>query len=194
MAKRSHGMTRLPDGRRGPTYTVWQLMKRRCLNPKVAHFVRYGGRGIRDCARWRDSFENFLADMGERPDGATLDRKNNDGNYTPSNCRWVARKANSRNRSDSRLLTLNGQTKTLAEWVEVTGHSLATLQGRVRMGWTDKQVLTTPPRARESNHVLTIGGVSKPLSDWCKDRDISPRTVRHRLSKQGMTPAEALGL
>lgn len=187
-------MTRLPDGRRGPTYTVWQQMKRRCANPKVAHFERYGGRGIKVCSRWLESFENFLADMGERPDGTTLDRVNNDGHYEPANCRWVARKTNSRNRSDNRLLTFNGQTKTLAEWVESTGHSLATLQGRVHMGWTDEQTLTTPSRSRASNRVLTIKGVSKPLADWCRERGISPRTVRHRLSKQGMTPAEALGL
>src|SRR5690242_18611490 len=103
MAQRSHGMTRLPDGRRRPTYTVWQQMKRRCTSPKVAEFHRYGGRGIKVCERWL-TFANFLADMGERPPGTTLDRKDNDGHYEPSNCRWVSREANARNRSDNRLL------------------------------------------------------------------------------------------
>lgn len=132
--------------------------------------------------------------MGERPDGATLDRINNDGHYEPGNCRWVSRKANSRNRSDNRLLTLNGKTATLAEWVDITGHTLATLQGRVRERWSDEQVLTTPARVREANRMLTIAGETKPLVQWCEERGISPRTVRHRLAKQGMTPAEALGL
>jgi hypothetical protein len=169
-------------------------MKDRCLNPKSANFARYGGRGIKVCERWM-TFTNFLADMGEQPTGKTLDRyPDNDGHYEPGNCRWTTRKQNSRNRSDNRMLTFNGQTKTLAEWVESTGHSLATLQGRVRMGWSDEQIITAPSRTRSSNRVLTINGVTKPLAEWCRQCGISVRTVRHRLAKQGMTPAEALGL
>lgn len=191
MAKRSHGMTRLPDGRHTPTYTVWKQMKRRCNSPKAATFYRYGGRGIRVCERWL-TFANFLADMGARPDGTTLDRMDNDGNYEPANCRWVSRKENSRNRSDSHRLTLNGETKTVAEWVESTGFSLATLQGRIREGWSDERILTEPARERASNRVLTIGGISKPLADWCRERGVSARTVRHRIAKQGLTPEQAL--
>jgi hypothetical protein len=168
-------------------------MKARCANPSAAHFDRYGGRGISVCARWQ-SFDQFLADIGERPAGTTLDRINNEGNYEPGNCRWATRKANSRNRSDNHLLTFNGQTKTLAEWVESTSHSLATLQGRVRMGWTDEQILGTPSRERAANRTLTVRGVTKPLAAWCEQLGLSARTVRHRLSKQGMSPTEALGL
>lgn len=166
-------------------------MKRRCSSPKVAEFHRYGGRGIRVCDRWL-TFATFLADMGERPPGTTLDRVDNDGHYEPSNCRWVSRKENGRNRSDNRLLTLRGETKTLAEWVESTGFSLATLQGRVREGWTDERILTEPARSRARNLALTIGGVTKPLADWCRKRGISVRTVRHRITVQGLTPEEAL--
>lgn len=193
MPQKSHGLTRESDGRRGYTYTVWQTMKFRCMNPKAAHFERYGGRGIRVCERWF-SFANFLADMGARPRGATLDRKDNDGHYEPGNCRWITRKENSRNRSDNRLLTQSGITRTLAEWVEATGLPLATLQGRVQMGWSDERTLTTPARERAANRSLTVGRVTKPLADWCRELGLSPRTVRHRLSKQGMTPREALGL
>jgi|JI10StandDraft_1071094.scaffolds.fasta_scaffold85834_5 hypothetical protein len=168
-------------------------MKFRCRNPKAAHFARYGGRGIQVCERWL-SFETFLADMGVRPAGATLDRMDNDGHYEPRNCRWVTRKANSRNRSDNRLLTLNGQTKTLAEWADVTGYSLATLQGRVQMGWQDERILTKLPRARAANLIIDVDGVSKPLSQWCRELRLSTRTVRHRVTQQGMTPRQALGL
>lgn len=78
------------DKKRSITYNSWYNMKARCSNPKATGYENYGGRGITVCKRWLE-FENFLADMGERPDGLTLDRKNNEGNYEPSNCRWATR-------------------------------------------------------------------------------------------------------
>lgn len=82
-------------------YRAWRGMRVRCLNPKCVWYHRYGGRGITICDRWL-SFEYFLADMGECPDGLTLDRINNDGNYEPSNCRWATWTQQRANRSDSR--------------------------------------------------------------------------------------------
>ena len=73
-----------------PEYRAWANMWQRCTNPKAAGYENYGGRGIRVCERWR-LFENFLADVGPRPEGLTLDRINNDGNYEPGNCRWATR-------------------------------------------------------------------------------------------------------
>lgn len=77
----SHGMSKTR------TYRSWKEMRNRCTNPKSSQWKWYGGRGINFCSRW-DNFENFLADMGERPDGMTLDRKDGDGMYEPSNCKW----------------------------------------------------------------------------------------------------------
>lgn len=79
-------------------YQSWKSAKNRCANPKTLGYHRYGGRGIRMCAAWQNSFSAFLADMGLRPAGTTLDRERNDGNYEPGNCRWATPKQQSANR------------------------------------------------------------------------------------------------
>lgn len=81
----THGHTK---PKRSPTYISWQNAKRRCVDPNNNRFEYYGARGIKMCKRWFNSFENFLSDMGKRPAGKTLDRKNVNGNYTPKNCKW----------------------------------------------------------------------------------------------------------
>jgi hypothetical protein len=94
-----HGHRKL----RTPTYRSWQAMKERCFNEKSIGYKRYGGKGITVCERWKNSFENFLADMGERPEGKTIDRIDHTGNYEPSNCKWSTRKEQARNTYDTIL-------------------------------------------------------------------------------------------
>src|SRR6516162_1801432 len=102
-----------------PTYHTWAGMKSRCTNPLHKNYSLYGGRGIIVCERWLNSFEAFLADMGEKPAKKSLDRINNDGPYSPENCRWASQKQQCRNSKINRLITCNGVTKTIIEWSEL---------------------------------------------------------------------------
>lgn len=99
------------------TYKVWSAMKGRCNNPNDKKFADYGGRGIRVCDRWK-SFENFLEDMGEAPDGMSIDRVDNNGHYSPENCRWATQKEQARNTRRNIFLTINGETLCAMEWSE----------------------------------------------------------------------------
>jgi hypothetical protein len=111
-------------------------MLNRCTSPRAERFDRYGGRGIVVCGRWASSFDAFLADMGQRPPGHTLDRIDVNGNYEPGNCRWADDKTQQRNRSRHRLLTFNGETATASTWAERVGVPWATILKRLERGWS----------------------------------------------------------
>jgi hypothetical protein len=96
-SQQCHGHARNRTGKTTLTYNSWQSMKKRCLNPKAKSYANYGGRGITIHQEWIDSFHAFLRDMGERPEGTTLDRIKNDGNYEPGNCRWATSSQQNRN-------------------------------------------------------------------------------------------------
>lgn len=129
--------------KRTKTYRSWESMKQRCLNPKFSSYHWYGGRGVIICERWlgEDGFKNFLADMGEVPNGLTLERIDNNGNYEPSNCRWATRKDQCRNRKTSAFLTFNGRTQSVAAWAEELGIPAGTIHSRRYKGRTDKEAI-----------------------------------------------------
>lgn len=133
-------------------------MLNRCYNEKVDRYPHYGGRGIKVCDRWRYSFMNFYQDMGSCPDGMSIERENVDGDYEPNNCIWASTKTQSRNRTDTRHLTYNGQTKSLAEWSEITGiksHTIAKRLDNSRSSWSLGQALGFEP-----SPILDKGGWS----------------------------------
>jgi hypothetical protein len=119
-------------------------MIQRCRNPNNLKYADYGGRGISVCARWR-SFENFLADMGERPEGAELDRIDVNGDYEPSNCRWATRAEQNRNRRDTNWVRYGGELVCATELAARLGVATSTLRQRVRYNWPEER-LGDPPR------------------------------------------------
>jgi hypothetical protein len=135
----THGHTTI--GIRTRTYQAWGSMIKRCTNSKCRNFHNYGGRGIKVCDRWRDSYANFLADIGECPPGLQIERCDNDGNYEPSNCRWTSKKAQSHNRRTNHLITIDGETLCVAEWSERSGNHCQTIVSRLRLGWDAKRAV-----------------------------------------------------
>jgi hypothetical protein len=115
------------------TYYSWQSMRARCLNSAHPNFPKYGGRGILVCTRW-NRFEDFLADMGERPIGTSLDRINNDGNYEPGNCRWATKKQQQNNRRVSKRVVVDGVEMPLSDASALLGIPARTLAYRLAKG------------------------------------------------------------
>ncbi len=121
-------------------------MKSRCYNPKVRGYNSYGGRGVKVCEMWIESFDNFFKDMGLRPsDKHSLDRfPDKNGDYEPTNCRWALPKQQGRNRRTNSYVTYNGETLCIIEWSEKLNISYEVLQARKRNNWTPERMLTTP--------------------------------------------------
>jgi len=119
----------------------------RCTNPNRPDYEYYGGRGITVCTAWRDSFAIFLADMGEKPKGKSLDRIDNDLGYEPSNCRWATKHQQMQNTRSTRLITFNGETMGLNAWAKRLGINKESLRFRLN-NWTLDRAMTEPPRRR----------------------------------------------
>jgi hypothetical protein len=138
----THGMS----GSKSPEYQAWAHMIRRCHTPSTKGYESYGGRGITVCDRWRNSFENFIADMGMRPSSQhSLDRINNDGNYEPGNCRWATPVEQSNNTRQVHGVTYQGRTQSIAAWERELGMARNLLRGRIAAGWSVTEAIETKP-------------------------------------------------
>ena len=143
----THGHARR-IGNRDSEYTCWASMKQRCVGVGSTSYRNYGGRGITICERWLDSFENFLADMGPKPTpGHTIDRIDVNGNYEPGNCRWATYTEQANNKTTNVVVTVNGQSHTVAEWAAIMGVSRFMIYQRItKLGWSPERAVTTPHR------------------------------------------------
>ncbi len=115
-------------------YWVWVAMKQRCHNPNDPSYARYGARGIAVCDEWRNDFQAFSDHVGEQPKGLSIDRINTHGNYEPGNVRWATYTEQARNTRRNHLHTMNGETRCLAEWCEITGEHWTTVKKRIAAG------------------------------------------------------------
>ena len=140
-----HGLSTSPE------YQTWFGMLMRCYNPKRRYFRYYGGRGITVCDRWRNSFDDFLSDMGPRPSlEYSIDRINNNGNYEPGNCRWILKSEQSKKRRNNVLITKDGTTHSMAEWCRILRISKGCVWHRIKSGMTPLDAISKPSRSNGS--------------------------------------------
>lgn len=134
-------------------YGIWAGIKRRCYNPQEKMYKYYGGRGIKVCDEWLNDFEKFNEwafangyDENAKRGECTIDRINVDGDYEPSNCRWISMKAQNLNKGTNRVIELNGENKCLSEWLQITGVSSTSFYRRLNNGWSEQKALSIPTK------------------------------------------------
>ncbi len=142
--KLTHGMTNTDE------FKVWCSMKERCYNPKTSNYHRYGGRGIEVCDEWRDDFKAFYDFMGDRPSPVhSIERYDNDGDYSPDNCEWATAKEQANNTSRNKLFSFNGIELNPMQWSEKMGIPYSVLSQRLNhLGWSFAKAISTPVRHR----------------------------------------------
>lgn len=145
---RTHGM------RSSPEYESWRSMWKRCGNPKHQAFDRYGGAGITVCPAWK-TFETFYADMGPRPNGYTLERKDNGKGYNPDNCVWADWNTQAKNRRNTRILEFQGQRQSISEWSKALGIPRSAIKSRLSLGWSVDRALSAPVKPLAKKYLVS---------------------------------------
>lgn len=144
---RKHGMANTP------TYFTWRSMKKRCLDPKSTGYKYYGGRGVTICHRWL-AFENFLLDMGPRPNGTTIERRNTNGNYEPNNCYWATAKSQARNRRNNKIISFRGENLCVSAWAERLGTYPQKIFRRLEKGLSPAEIFASVRCIQSANPQL----------------------------------------
>ena len=159
-----------------PIQKLWIQMKQRCLNPNDRSYRNYGARGIRVCDRWM-KFENFFADMGHKPKGKSLDRIDNDGSYSPRNCRWASRSEQGNNTRTNVNLEINGRRLTQRQAAKKFGLSDGCISKRRKKGFTGLELVQ--PKLKPI--ILTVGNIALSIKQLAEKIDMKPDGVRKRL-------------
>jgi hypothetical protein len=177
---KKHGMfgTRL--------YDVWAGMHKRCRGTSgIEHKRRYHDRGIRVCKEWRE-FVPFMkwALANGYNEHLTIDRKDNDGHYSPTNCQFSDAIRQANNRSSSRWITFDSQTKTLREWEKSLGFHIGIIADRLRRGWSTQDAITTPQKQKKT---ITYKGRTQTISEWAAELNIPNGVLQSRICRHGPT-------
>lgn len=178
---RRHGMTGSVEWR------SWVAMRDRCMNPRNKAWKHYGGRGITVCQRWQESFENFYADMGARPPGTSLDRKDNSLGYTPENCRWATEEEQHNNKRSNVLVDLDGDVRTMAAWARHFKVPYAVVKARHAAGVTGRALFAASPR-KPYRWAVTHNGLSKTITEWAAHLGVPYIVVWKRVAA-GLPPS-----
>ena len=181
----THNMSRSPE------YKSWTHMIGRCHNPTDQDFKNYGGRGIEVYQEWRDSFLAFYNYIGKRHSKKhSIDRINNEGNYCPGNIRWADRKTQNNNSRRNHLITIDGVTKTIAQWAKTMDISPLTICNRLQNNWTPEKSCLHPVRPHRED-IITVNGIPKTTKQWAKTMNIRPGLITQRLLR-GWSPEAAV--
>ena len=172
-------------------HNSWRSMRARCLSPVHDAYDRYGGRGVTICKEWQDDFWQFLSDMGDRPsEEYSLDRIDNDGDYTPENCRWANRTEQANNRRNSLILNVDGEERTLSEWCRDLGLSLSTVQGRLSRGTSPAEALSldykkkTRPKEIPIDKVMGLHSEGIHFKEIAEQLGYHPDTIRKAIRRE----------
>lgn len=181
--KHGHALT----GKLSTTYHSWVGMIQRCTNVNHGSYSRYGARGISVCDRWM-LFDNFLADMGEKPPHTSIERVNNNLGYEPGNCRWATAIEQARNKRNNRLITIDGTTKSIAEWASEKGLHPSTISDRKQRNWSDSESLQRGTRdLNRRSALVSHEGVTRTIAEWAQITGINAYTLYRRI--RNGTPA-----
>lgn len=177
-ANKTHGM------RYSRLYNIWTQMNQRCVNQNLEHYSNYGGRGISVCDEWKE-FEVFVewAKRNGYKDGLTIDRIDVDGNYEPGNCKWSTDVEQQRNKRNSRYVTINGETKTVAEWAEISEVPYKTLQRRIYKGCKEENLLAPVGTIFDHKYLIKINNVEKTINSWAKEAGLPFSTIKRRYER-----------
>jgi hypothetical protein len=177
MGKKIHGMTK--HGYAPRIYRIWAGMKDRCYNKNRSKYKRYGARGIVVCEEWKNNFMNFYnwAISNGYQDNLSIDRKDNDGNYEPDNCRWITNKEQCNNTSINRFITINNKTQTLSQWAREVNIRIETIEARLKKGLEGEDLIKKPIK-----NLIAINGESKTITEWSRISGINSRTIASRIN------------